>query len=610
MEGTPFGRYRLVELIGRGGMGEVWRAYDTETNNRTVAIKLLPPHLAQDKTFAQRFRREADSAARLNNPHVIPIHTYGEIDGRLYVDMRLIEGRDLQDVLQGGALAPDRAVRIIEQVARALHAAHKVGLVHRDVKPSNILIDDDDFAYLIDFGIARAADDTRMTGTGNAIGTFAYMAPERLGERPDEDARADVYALTCVLYECLTGQPPFATTNMAGLVAAHLNTPPPRPSTSRPNVPKQFDQVIATGMAKDRDGRYGTTVDLARAALDAITVPDAKSAARVAPTLPTKPALDADTRDRPTLSATPPEYPDATIRAQPFATAPTPMGQAAPVTDGGRQPGWWRQRKIVLTTIAITASVVLATAAVVLLNQGDAPKPLEDLHAGQVRIGQVAAVSAPDSTLATSPVVTAFRPSIVEIYAVAPGCNGAKANVIRSNGFVVAPDRIITTAHTLAGSESVTVAGGEGFGVHNATVVSHNAGNDVAIVAVDGLTAPPVTFSDDEAAAGASAIVLGYAQSDVYTAAPVRIAEMIELSHRDIYDRQTVAQQVYIVKGPVHEGDAGAPLVGVDRRVLGMLFAVAVDGEETGIALSAQEISHQLSQVTRTQPTSTGACAR
>ena len=108
MEGTPFGRYRLVELLGRGGMGEVWRALDTATNNRTVAINLLPPHLAEDDTFVQRFRREADAAARLNNPHVIPIHTYGEIDGRLYVDMRLIEGRDLQEVLAGGPLKPSR----------------------------------------------------------------------------------------------------------------------------------------------------------------------------------------------------------------------------------------------------------------------------------------------------------------------------------------------------------------------------------------------------------------------------------------------------------------------------------------------------------------------
>jgi serine/threonine protein kinase len=174
VEGTGFGRYRLVELLGRVGMGEVWRAHDTATDNRTVAIKLLPPQLAADHTFVQRFRREA---ARLNNPHIIPIHTYGEIDGRLYVDMRLVEGRDLREVLAGGPLEPGRAVRIVEQVAKALQAAHRIGLVHRDVKPSNILLDEDDFAYLIDFGIARGADETGLTGTGAMIGSWHYMAP-------------------------------------------------------------------------------------------------------------------------------------------------------------------------------------------------------------------------------------------------------------------------------------------------------------------------------------------------------------------------------------------------------------------------------------------------
>lgn len=125
VEGTPFGRYRLVERLGRGGMGEVWRAYDTAHNNRIVAIKLLAPQWASDRTYVQRFRREADAAAQLNNPHIIPIHTYGEIDGRLYVDMRLVEGRDLHEVLADGPMEPGRAVRIIEQVAKALHAAHR-----------------------------------------------------------------------------------------------------------------------------------------------------------------------------------------------------------------------------------------------------------------------------------------------------------------------------------------------------------------------------------------------------------------------------------------------------------------------------------------------------
>jgi serine/threonine-protein kinase len=186
--------------------------------------------------------------------------------------MRLVEGRDLQTVLADGPLDPVRAVLIIDQVAKALHAAHEVGLLHRDIKPSNILLDRNDFAYLIDFGIARAIEETRMTKSGDTIGTFQYIAPERL-DTGTEDARADIYSLACVLYESLTGHPPFPGSSTAQLINAHLNAPPPRPSTTQPDVPAQVDDVIATGMAKDPDQRYATTVELADAAHNAITTP-------------------------------------------------------------------------------------------------------------------------------------------------------------------------------------------------------------------------------------------------------------------------------------------------------------------------------------------------
>jgi len=357
---VPFGRYRLVELLGRGGMGEVWRAHDTATN-RAVAIKLLPPHLAQDDTFVQRFRREAEAAARLNSPHIIPIHDYGEIEGRLFVNMRLIEGHDLQEVLTGGPLEPARAVRIIDQVAKALHAAHKIGLVHRDVKPSNILLDEDDFAYLIDFGIARALDETRLTSTGYTIGTFQYIAPERLGTRAEEDARADIYSLACVLYECLTGRPPFAGDTMAGLVAAHLNTPPPRPSTSQPNIPKQVDQVIATGMAKDPEQRYATTVELANAAHDAITTPLAPLSEptlldNTAPPAPRHAAQQqpADLHLAATRQRTP---------GWPPVPQPRPPDRRTPDTGTPPQQPWRRRQRREVKWAIIAAIVVILAAA-------------------------------------------------------------------------------------------------------------------------------------------------------------------------------------------------------------------------------------------------------
>lgn len=337
MKGTEFGRYRLVELMGRGGMGEVWRAYDTETNNRVVAIKVLPSHLAADETYARRFRREADAAARLNNPHIVPIHNYGEIDGRLYVDMRLIEGRDLQEVLSAGPLDPARAVRIVEQVAKALHAAHKIGLVHRDVKPSNILVDEDDFAYLIDFGIARATDETALTSTGAVIGTYHYMAPERLGAG-DADARSDIYALACVLFECLTGNRPFPGASVESQVAGHLTAPPPQPSATIPGVPADLDAVIRDGMAKNPDDRFQSTVELARAARDAITVPTSRPSPVVPPV-----AWNSRHDEASPFAATQPGH----LHAPP-ATASTPS---------------WRRGKVVIP-VAVISTLTIAAAII------------------------------------------------------------------------------------------------------------------------------------------------------------------------------------------------------------------------------------------------------
>jgi ABC-type amino acid transport substrate-binding protein/predicted Ser/Thr protein kinase len=272
VDGTTFGKYQLQKLLGRGGMGEVYQAYDTKTD-RIVALKVLPHHMAEDETFQQRFRRESQAAAGINDPHVVPIHGFGEIDGRLYLDMRLIDGQTLGEILadREKPVEPAYAVSVIEQVATALDAAHEKGLIHRDVKPSNILMTTRDFAYLIDFGLARTASEAGLTTQGNTLGTLGYMAPERFEGGPI-DARADIYALTCVLHECLTGNRPYQADSLEQQIAGHMMAPPPRPSDSDPRL-ASFDDVIAKGMAKKPVKRYQTAAELAAAAQRALNAP-------------------------------------------------------------------------------------------------------------------------------------------------------------------------------------------------------------------------------------------------------------------------------------------------------------------------------------------------
>lgn len=270
MPGMSIGPYQLDALLGRGGMGEVYRALDAR-RDRMVALKLLHSSLSADDEFRRRFRRESAVVTRLTNPHVIPVHDYGEIDGRLFIDMHLVDGRDLDALLAAeGPFAALRAVWIVEQVAIALDAAHDVGLIHRDVKPSNILLGPKDFAYLGDFGIAWAAGSTTsLTVTGAAIGTLRYMAPERFANEP-QDRRVDVYALACVLFELITGEPAFGGKGLAQLMYAHLNAAPPRfPPTCA--VPESLNSVLARGVAKRAGDRYASAGELARAARQAVT---------------------------------------------------------------------------------------------------------------------------------------------------------------------------------------------------------------------------------------------------------------------------------------------------------------------------------------------------
>src|SRR6516225_2157618 len=267
--GTQFGPYLLKRTLGSGAMGTVYEAQDT-VMDRVVALKLISGPYVQNPDYRQRLQREARIAGRLQDPHVVPVHSTGEIDGQLYVDMRLINGTALDTILRrSGPLSPAKAVSMVRQIASALDAAHESGIMHRDVKPENILITRDDFAYLVDFGIANAATDEKLTELGTAVGTYAYMAPEGF-TNSEVTYRADIYALACVLHECLTGGQPYPADSVSVVITAHLMSPIPAPSKMRPGIPAAFDDVISRGMAKDPKGRYATAGDLAAAAHDAL----------------------------------------------------------------------------------------------------------------------------------------------------------------------------------------------------------------------------------------------------------------------------------------------------------------------------------------------------
>ncbi|GEE00838.1 hypothetical protein nbrc107696_12840 [Gordonia spumicola] len=267
--GETFGPYRLEELLGRGGMGEVYRAHDT-SRDREVALKLLNAQVAQDPTFQERFRRECQTLARLGEPHIIPIHDFGEIESTLFLDMRIVDGRDLRAVLRDrGALDMDEAVGLIEQVAAALDAAHAAGLVHRDVKPENVLVTSADFAYLVDFGVAHAADDTHLTHTGTAIGSVAYMSPEQF-EDGEVGASSDVYSLAALFFELLTGRQPYPGDSVSTVMRGILIDDVPAASGVNPSVTGPMDAVVAWGLAKKSADRCQSAGDLARAARRAL----------------------------------------------------------------------------------------------------------------------------------------------------------------------------------------------------------------------------------------------------------------------------------------------------------------------------------------------------
>lgn len=276
-DGARFGGYRIDGLLATGGMGVVYRASDPQ-GQRAVALKVIGSKMADDVSFRARFEREVRLAAQLDHPHVVPLVDSGELDGTLFMVSKLIDGRSLQQLLAvEGPLSLPAAARVIGQIASALDAAHALGLLHRDVKPGNILLEgsaEDGIAYLTDFGLSKHVESTSgLTRAGTWVGTIDYAAPEQL-QGLDCDQRVDVYALGCVLYETLTGEVPFPRERDVRKMIAHITEPPPAVSESRAEA-AVFDEVVVRAMAKAPDDRYPTAGELGAAAAAALDAPAA-----------------------------------------------------------------------------------------------------------------------------------------------------------------------------------------------------------------------------------------------------------------------------------------------------------------------------------------------
>src|SRR4051794_25842206 len=393
----------LGPLLGRGGMGVVYQAQHVHLG-RTVALKLLAPELSRSDDFRARFLRESRLAAELEHPGIVTVYDAGEVNGTLFIAMRFVRGTDLAATLvQRGPLPVDETLSILHQVATALDAAHESGLVHRDVKPANVMIEGQR-VYLADFGLTKRAssDSMQLTQAGQFLGTVDYVAPEQIEGRP-VDGRADQYALGCVLFECLTGSRPYPRDSQVAVIFAQLREPPPRPCELRPDLPAAIDMVIAKAMAKDPIERYSPCAELVAAsvaALSGLTSTPQRETPRAAPTAPTPqpekpgrgappppgappsgagvaPPADLPTAGRgepgagfPTVPPAPaaqPARPD--LPTAPLASAaaiPQPQAAAPPAS----QPPATRRKRSPVVPLAALAVLVAAAVVVALVVSG------------------------------------------------------------------------------------------------------------------------------------------------------------------------------------------------------------------------------------------------
>jgi Protein kinase domain len=338
-KGTQLAGYKIDGILGQGGMGVVYEATQV-TLNRKVALKVLAPHLSDDVLFRERFRREGQLQAGLDHPHIVTVHEAGDSDEGVFIAMQLIRGPNLKDMIVSRELDPGRTIRILTPIAEALDDAHEGGLIHRDIKPQNILVAGRDHAFLADFGLTKGPGEKSLTRTGQFVGTFDYISPEQVkGERATH--QSDVYALAAVLYECLTGIVPFPKDSEAAVLYAQMAEPPPKVTDQRPELSVSLDQVIEKGMAKDPAERYDTCGQLFLETRRSFTQ---RTRAAFTPPRPLEvpqetgirpPEADVPTREGAADDGPPPTVPAA---PEPTAPAPEPTAPAAEPTAPAAEP--------------------------------------------------------------------------------------------------------------------------------------------------------------------------------------------------------------------------------------------------------------------------------
>ena len=380
--GSTFAGCRVEAVAGRGGMGVVFRATQLALA-RPVALKVIAPEWVADEGYRERFQREAQLTASIDHPNVIPVYEAGELDGRLYLMMRWVEGTDLRALLSdSGCLSPKRAIRLLRPVASALAVAHRRGLVHRDIKPANVLIpheedEHEDHVYLTDFGIARLTDGESITRTGLFVGTVDYMAPERL-QGGKGDAASDIYSFGCMLFEVLTGHVPFERPSNVAKIFAHVSDPIPSAAEAVAEVPVELDAIITKAMAKRPQDRYGSAGELVVAlenALQKLGTAERSAPLTAAPPDATRPPAPTTAADRIAAAVTEPTEPAVTkpaaTKPQPSRTAAAPTAPSPPPIGGpGHRPTKRTPRRSPIVWLAPIAALAVAGFLVVILANG------------------------------------------------------------------------------------------------------------------------------------------------------------------------------------------------------------------------------------------------